>query len=91
MRQQTRLYVVNIKKNRSEEIGVFLKNKGNNIVIHDMRTFPNVYTRCQIEIGDKIISVNGEKQYSAQITSQIIKETGPFLSLLVERSTRDFE
>ena len=84
------IYIINIEKSKNEKLGIELSNFKKNVYIHNIIEYPNSKIRDKLLIGDKLITINGIKCENAIYTSKHIINTGPYLSLCIERKEKDF-
>lgn len=84
------IYIVNIEKAKNEKLGLELTNIKKNIYIHNINEYPNSNIRDKLLIGDRLITINGIKCENAIYTAKHIINTGPYLSLCIERIEKDF-
>jgi len=79
------IYIFNTKKEKNTKIGLNLINTIKGVQIDSIIDYPAIDIRNNISIGDYIISVNGTKSLSAFLTSKLIIESGPNLSLCLKK------
>ncbi len=84
------IYIINIEKAQNEKLGIELTNVKKKVYIHNIFDFPNSSIRDKLLIGDRLITINGIKCENAIYTSKHIINTGPYLSLCIERKEKDF-